>query len=226
MARIDCRTQEALERALKGLKPADWIALVGDGEFTAYDSAQVTATGSAQVTATDSAQVTATGSAQVRAYGSAQVTATRHVAVTVDRRYGTPKVEGGVLIEVPPIETAQDWLDWHGLEPEGGMVTLYKGVEEDWSTDHARRAGISYAPGSEGIEAPDWDPEPECGGGLHLCPTPGHTLEFVDARRFVACPVRVEDIVVHPHAAYPSKVKVPRIVGPTYEVTLDGERAP
>ena len=50
-------------------------------------------------------------------------------------------------------------------------------------------------------------------------------LEFnATAARFVACPVKLSEIVVHKNAQYPNKVKAPRICAPVYEVDLDGER--
>jgi hypothetical protein len=40
----------------------------------------------------------------------------------------------------------------------------------------------------------------------------------------VACPVRLEDIVLHRRPVYPSKVKAKRVCAPVYEV--DGDGAP
>jgi hypothetical protein len=40
--------------------------------------------------------------------------------------------------------------------------------------------------------------------------------------RFVACPVRVEDIVPHPRGVYPDKVKARGVCAPVYEVDEDG----
>jgi hypothetical protein len=142
----------------------------------------------------------------------------------VDRRRGNEgvTVTGGVLIEIPPITTAAEWCELHGLPVVDGVVTLFKAVDDDWSTDQARFRGMAYAPGAA-VEAADWDPEPECGGGIHLSPSPRHAREFnPSATRFVGCPVRVDDLVVHCPATYPDKVKAPR-VGPCIAVDVDGE---
>ena len=40
--------------------------------------------------------------------------------------------------------------------------------------------------------------------------------------RFVACPVRLADIVVHPNGIYPDKVKASGVCAPVYEVDQDG----
>ena len=83
---------------------------------------------------------------------------------------------------------------------------------------------MSYAPGST-PEAPDWDPVPECGSGLHFSFHPGAAKSFDDlATRYVGCPIRVSDIVVHPDGDYPGKVKAPRCAAPVYEVDHDGHR--
>lgn len=47
---------------------------------------------------------------------------------------------------------------------------------------------------------------------------------FIDAKRFVACPVLVSEIVVHKDATYPGKIKAPRCCAPIWEVNIDGER--
>ena len=65
-------------------------------------------------------------------------------------------------------------------------------------------------PESGPVEAPDWDPKPECGGGLHFCINPAGCDDFRDGveDRYVACLVDPKDIVVHPNPKYPDKIKV------------------
>jgi hypothetical protein len=250
MKYVDVHTQEGLDAALKD--PNVWPVLRGGGEFEisgsaqvrasgsaqvtasgsaqvtaygsaqvrAYDSAQVTAYGSAQVRASDSAQVTAYDSAQVTASGSAQVTASKRVAVT---RHGTEvKVEGGVQIEAWKAACLAEWLDEYGVEAKDGIVTLFKAVDSDFRSGR----GQLYVPGTA-PEAQDWDGgERECGGGFHFCGTPHHALGFFEgAKRFVGCPVRVDEIAFHLDAVYPSKVKARRVVEPgCFEVDIQGNR--
>jgi len=207
------------------------VTAYGSAQVTAYDSAQVTASdsaqvrasGSAQVTAYDSAQVTASDSAQVRASGSAQVTAGHFVAVTV---HGVrTKVTGGVVITLPTITTAAEWCDFYGVEVTDGIATLYKAVDANFRSPH----GFDYTPGTTPI-APDWDGgRNECGGGLHFSPRPAAALRFFDdgfKTKFIACPVRLSDIVVHRDAMYPDKIKSPGCAGPVWECDIDGERVP
>lgn len=67
-----------------------------------------------------------------------------------------------------------------------------------------------YTPGTE-VEAPDWDPEPECGGGLHLCPTPAQCDAFRDNGPYIACSVALTDLAIHAEPSMPDKVKARRV---------------
>ena len=97
---------------------------------------------------------------------------------------------------------------------------LYKALNANCSSGY----GFDYTPGTVPA-APDWDGgKAECGGGLHFCSSPLHALAFFsDATRFMACPVRLKDIVVHKDAQYPTKVKAKGCCGPVYEVDRYGE---
>lgn len=237
MSFVDVFTQEQLDQALKN---NDYPLIKGVGEFvisdssqvTAYGSSQVRACNSSQVTACDSSQVRAYGSSQVRAYdssqvtacGSSQVRASKYVAVTKQQGF-TGKVFGGVVIEIPAVDTAEKWCEFYGAEAIDGIVTLYKAVDDDYATEKSRDAGIFYAPGSM-PSAPDWDGgEKECGGGLHFSPSPAHALPFNRyTTKFVACPVKASEIVVHFPAIYPEKVKAPGVCAPCWEVGIDGNK--
>ena len=72
-------------------------------------------------------------------------------------------------------------------------LTLYKSVKDDFC-DH-RTGAIKY----EGtVECPDWDPNPgrQCGGGLHLSPTPEMALSYHDGK-VLECLAERKDIVVY-----------------------------
>jgi hypothetical protein len=140
----------------------------------------------------------------------------------VTRHAKTVKVDGGVLIEIPAITTVEMWCDYYGLDVVDGVVTLYKGLNAAFTSDH----GTTYAPGTMPV-ADDWDGgKAECGGGLHFSPRPVNTLHFApDAVKFVACPVAVADIRVPREGdTFPSKVKARGCCGPVYEVDIHGNR--
>jgi hypothetical protein len=185
----------------------------------AFDSAQVRAFDSAQVTASGSAQVRAFDSAQVRAFDSAQVTASgKNSVVSVHGKYA--KVTGKNIITIQPIATLGEWFGEYGLDVLDGVVTLFKVLDANFRSSH----NFAYTPGTIPV-APDWDGgDAECGGGLHFCPTPGHALSFQRGVKFVACPVRVEDIAFHPDATYPTKVKAKGCCAPVWECDINGKR--
>ena len=191
----------------------------------AWGAAVVMATGSGTVEARENAIVTAGGSVRVRAFGAAmvrargraQIEATDDVAVT--RHSLAVTVSGGRVTDAVRFATPQEWCEFYGVEVDDGVATLYKAVDEDFNSYH----GMSYRPGSE-PSAPDWDDgEQECGGGLHFSPRPTFALPRpTDSMRFVACPVRLADIVVFPQGDYPHQVKAPAVCAPVYEVHEDG----
>ncbi len=211
----EVRTQEELDAALRGARASDEVQCVGGGEFTV--------SGSSRVTAYDSSQVAAYNSSQVTAYNSSQVRATPYVAVT---RHGTDaRVEGGVLIQVPRITNPEAWLEYYGIRPRRGIVTLYKAVDDQyrsrWVRDGMR---VAYMPGSM-PEAPDFDPAPrDCGAGLHACVSPALARDYYpEATHYVAIPVRVSDLGYPDPDGDLRKIRFRRAAKPVYEVDIHGE---
>ena len=230
MEYVDVKTQAELEKVLKkGNIPncrgngafraygSSQVTAYGSSQVTACDSSQVTAFDSSQVKASDSSHVTACDSSQVRAYGSSQVTASAFVAVTIHGK--TSKVKGGKIIRIPVITTAVQWCKFYGVEIKSGVAVMFKAVRNDFKS----KRGMEYTPGST-PKAPDWDNgKEECGGGLHFSPRPFMALKFdLEATRFVGCPIKVSEIVVHKDAQYPDKIKAPRVYKPCFEVDIDG----
>ncbi len=142
------------------------------------------------------------------------------------------KISGGRVLEMPRPETGAEWCEFYGVEIRKGggfsrklvgqdVAILFKAVAEGYKA--AR--GFSYEPGSI-PEASDWDGgDRECGGGLHFSPHPKMAKEFNRGpAHFVACPVLVSEIVVHPDGTYPQKVKAPRVAAPCWEVDEDGQK--
>ena len=130
------------------------------------------------------------------------------------------KASGGVVNEVPTrLRTADEWCGFYGVEVEDGVATLFKAVDDDYTSQY----GTAYTPGSQ-PQADDWDEgERECGGGLHFSPTPALALEFSPrATRYVACPVRLEDIAINGREANAGKVKAKGVCAPVYEVDEQG----
>jgi hypothetical protein len=152
----------------------------------------------------------------VRARGKARVDAADGVSLT---RHGGAVVHGGGVTDATRFTTPAEWCAYYGVAVEDGVATLYKAVDAEFGSYH----GGSYRPGTK-PRADDWDGgEQECGAGLHLSPLPTFALPHPDdVMRFVACPVRLEDMAVHPNGDYPNKVKVSGVCAPVYEVHEDG----
>ncbi|ENN89120.1 hypothetical protein RHSP_82707 [Rhizobium freirei PRF 81] len=143
-------------------------------------------------------------------------------------RHGPAKeISGGNILEANKPSTADEWCDHYGVDVIDGVATLFKAVDDDYSTSRARQKDISYAPGQIPV-APDWDGGlEECGGGLHASPHPRMALEFnIGAKKFVGCPVKLEDISVHPNGSMPQKVKFRGCCSPCFEVDRNGKPSP
>src|SRR5579872_3774040 len=194
----------------------------GSSHVEARESSHVEACGSSHVVARESSHVVARGSSHVVAWGSSHVVAreSSHVEATpyvaVTKQIGhRGKINGGVVIEIPKVETAADWLAFQGLTAKRGLVTLYKAVDDEWKSGY----GFVYAPGTKPA-CDDWNDRAACGGGLHFTAHPLISKSYHDqATRFVACPVRVSEIVVIDN----EKVKAPRVAGAIFEVGPDRE---
>jgi hypothetical protein len=191
----------------------------GSTSVDAGDAVTVEALEAANVTARGTASVAAFGATIVRAGGRAEVEATPGVTVVRHGAGGVVAGAGGAESTTRPA-TPAEWCAYYGVDVTEGVATLFKAVEEDFRSYH----GGSYEPGSEPA-ASDWDGgERECGGGLHLSPRPLFGLLHPDdAARFVACPVRLDDMVVHPDGRYRDKVKARAVCAPVYEVGPDAK---
>ncbi|HVZ89573.1 MAG TPA: hypothetical protein VHG72_21605, partial [Polyangia bacterium] len=182
----------------------------------------VEARGSSQphVVARESSQphVVAKGFVQLAIAGAVKVLAAATVAIVI--LAGKPEIKGGGFIQRVDRTTPAAWCDYYGVEVHADVAILFKGVRADYTSPR----GTSYKPGTI-PEAPDWDGMTrECGGGLHYSPSPGHTKEFIDEKgmRFLACPVALADIVVHPDGQYPRKCKAKKQHVSAWEVDIHG----
>jgi hypothetical protein len=221
------RTQEELDRAIAD--KIDWIEIRSERgvwiEVTACDSSTVTAYGSSTVTACDSSTVRAydsstvraCDSSTVRAYGSSTVRACDSVAVHLHS--ATVSLTGGVVLDHTKIAdfSPKEWCEYHGVTIEKGVATLYKAVNDKWTTDR----GIDYSPGSK-PSCDDWSDTPCCGGGLHFGPTPFHALAYhPEATKFISVGVRVSELRPITDGGT-AKAKAPRVVRACAEVDIDG----
>ena len=179
----------------------------GSARVEARGSAHVEAWGSAHVVASGYAHVVARGSVRVEAWGSAHVAASQFVSVHRHPAH-RGRIDGGVVIAMPDVSqmTAAEWCGYYGVTVTRGSALLYKALDDDLSTARARQRGITYTVGSR-VKAPDWDPVPYCGYGLHACPSPAIAARYnQEATRFVRVRAKLADLVV-----LDDKVKAPAL---------------
>ncbi len=201
------RTQEELDKAIA--EKVDWIEIRSEKGVWL------------EVTAYDSSTVTAYGSSTVRAYGSSTVTATSYVAVHLHDV--TVHLTGGVVIDHTKVELfdAEEWCAYHGVSVENGIATVYKAVNDQWTTSR----GFDYSPGAL-PSCTDFRDDASCGGGLHFGPTPTHALAyFREATKFVAVGVEVSALRPIVDRGATAKCKAPKVVRACAEVTIDGDLA-
>jgi hypothetical protein len=244
---IEVRTQADLEKALaKTNNGADeLIVCLGGGHFTLRENSTATLWENSTATLRENSTATLWGNSTATLWGNSTATlwenstatlrenstatlrgnstgrvdAQPHSHVRRDPR-STAAINGGIVLDLLIPKTGAEWCDFYGLDVKDGVVVLFKAVGPRFRS----RNGVHYTPGTEPA-APDWDGgAQECGGGLHFSPHPQMALEFVSAsEHFIACPVKVDEIVVHPDGVYPQKVKAPRVCAPCWEVDRDGE---
>lgn len=128
---------------------------------------------------------------------------------------------GGIKMRVKK-NTAKEWCDYYGVEVKNGIAVLYKAVNEGYSSNHD--PSFKWVPGTK-PEVSYFCKKTECEKGLHFSPHPTMTHQFIDnPAHYLACPVKVSDIVIHPNGAYPEKCKAQRVCAPIWEVNEYGEK--
>ena len=135
------------------------------------------------------------GNAIVRVFSSRATAKILHAALAIT-------VDCNPVIEGPPDQIIKMTTFIHDIksfvnlyENDEGELILYKSVKENSLTDFYT-GRIKYE-GS--VECPDFDPDPnrQCGGGLHLSPTPEAALSYSPNGKVLRCLVDPKDIVVY-----------------------------
>jgi hypothetical protein len=106
--------------------------------------------------------------------------------------------------------TLDSFVDCYNKQVKGKSITLYKSVNPQNKKDFYTNS-IIY----EGtVVCPDFDPNPdrECGGGLHLSPTPALAL-YHNKGLVLECSVNLQDIVVYPHNITKVRCRKVKVIG-------------
>ena len=161
--------------------------------------------------------VVAKGFVQLSIFGKVIATLTAKCQVMI--RGSGAKVEGGYQTVVD-CKTPEDWCEYYGVDIKDGIAILYKAVRDCYGSNHD--ADFKYLPGTMPKAATFNDRE--CSDGLHFCATPRHALTFhTSSKRFIACPVKVSDMLVNFDWDHPEKCKAPAVVAPCWEVDINGK---
>ena len=225
-------TQEEMDAVIADAPIAHRIEVRGNGlisvnpqcplDVLVFDSVTVTACGSAAVwaydssavTACDSSAVTAYGSSAVHAYDSSAVTASDSSTVHACDSSAVHATAAGVTITIhttTDATTPTRWATENGASVSGGEVKLYKALPDDLTSGLLYGHPTVWAVGEE-VTCDDWRADDECGGGLHLSPTPGHAWQYLDYEtrpRFLECVALIDTIIpLHGDVA---KCKTPRV---------------
>jgi hypothetical protein len=192
--------------------------------FFGMSCSTVEAWGSSQPT------VEAWGSSQPRvvARGYVQLSLFGKFTATLSEKchavlHGGAKAKGGSSVKVE-IKTAKDWCEYYGVEVKANIAILYKGVKENYASNHD--ADFFYLPATK-PKSTNWKGgKTECGpDGLHFSPCPSMTKEFInDPKHFIACPVALKDMAIHPEGTYPQKCQASHVCKPCWEVDIDGNK--
>ncbi|MFB9283122.1 DUF7666 domain-containing protein [Pseudoclavibacter helvolus] len=101
-------------------------------------------------------------------------------------------VDGGRIIDLSGVneEDAETWCEFQGVTVEDGHALLYKAVNDDLKSERL----FAY-PVGETVICLDWTDDNECGGGLHVSPTPGTAHSYFErATRFLEVKVPLAEL--------------------------------
>ena len=183
----------------------------GSSTVHAFGSSAVHAYGSSTVTSYGSSAVTAYESSTVHAYDSSTVHADDSVAIHEHGPHAT--IAGGVIIDHTTADalTPTEWAAKNGAPVKDGMVTLYKALPADLTSGRPFGHAVVWPTTGE-VSCDDWRDDDECGGGLHLSPTPGQAwpyLRYETGPRFLECTAHLDSIVPIPGGT--AKCKTPSV---------------
>jgi len=210
---------KALENSSVKARENSSVKAWGNSSVKAWGNSSVEARENSSVEAWGNSSVEAWGNVFIRLFSCLKISAGSHVVI-MDHGDNKKQISGGRVIKAFKSKTVLQWCSHWGVKIENKVAILFKGVDEKYLS---RNKG-DYTPGTCPI-APDWDGgKEECGGGLHFSPHPKMTHQFCDPQKYVACPVALKDIAVHPDGEYPEKVKAKGCCAAVWEVNEDGEK--
>jgi hypothetical protein len=169
----------------------------GNSSVVALENSSVEAWGNSSVVARGNSSVEAWENSSVKCFSSWCKLNAAHQSVIITQGCD-PKITKTATVNL--VTTKKHIHDTESFceiyKPTDGKITLFKSVNSDGNVDF-HTGKIEYKKGTE-VLCPDFDPTPQrqCGGGLHLSPTPKLALSY-NKGKLLECLVNVEDIVIY-----------------------------
>lgn len=196
--------------------------------IVAYNRSRVRAFGMCKVVLYDQASVEAHESCLVIAHDNSRVDAHDYCHVFVDQyayiaihadHSSFGEITGGTQVKLPNCQTLDGWLEYHNVQVEDEVATLYKVVDEDYFADSLVGMQVVCRPGRE-PEILTNDKE----NGVEVHPSPGLApFNCRKGSKIMAVHARLSDLE---RVALPGRdvmFVAKDLVGQCYEVDIEGE---
>jgi len=206
--------------------------LWGNSQATLRENSQATLWENSQATLWENSQATLWENSQATLWGNSQVKAAfensiikafssnviilrlKHQSTLICQNCNVGVQEkdntANIIITKTMQHTKQTFLDIYKDSMTGNSIILYKSVNPDTLCDFYT-GKIKY----EGtVTCPGWDDneQRECGGGLHLSPTPELALSY-NKGKVLKCKVNIEDFVVYSKNIMKVRCKTVKVIG-------------
>ena len=179
----------------------------GNSSVVAWENSSVVAWENSSVVARGNSSVVARGNSSVEAWENSilrslsddsNITASHNSVIILQECKPSVKISGhATLVNTTQTKhTINTFNEMHGNGSD--EIILFKSVRPDNNKDFYTNT-IEYKVGAT-VSCPDFDPstDRECGGGLHLSPSPGLALSY-NKGRVLKCSVKLKDISVYPY---------------------------
>ena len=161
--------------------------------------------------------------AQVSLYGHARVEHPLGAHAVAYLHSPNAWASGAHVIDMTKVDLhdPEMWAAHKAADLVDGEVILWKALGESKTSGERFGCPVTWEAGYS-VSCDDWDPTPECGGGLHLSPYPREAITYLkDATRMFKCVATLTDIVpiISDVKADKCKARTVRVIA---ETNMDG----
>ena len=161
--------------------------------------------------------------AQVSLYGHARVEHPLGAHAVAYLHSPNAWASGAHVIDMTKVDLhdPETWAAHKAADLVDGEVILWKALGESKTSGERFGCPVTWEAGYS-VSCDDWDPTPECGGGLHLSPYPREAITYLkDATRMFKCVATLTDIVpiIYNNDSDKCKARTVRVIA---ETNMDG----